>query len=340
MAKTQNWNFELNRHSRVIQATLLLMLVQGVLLFAEPSGPPTAASQIDHTNFVSVERSVAPTGLDAGTTLAIEKMREATEAAAKHHAALLETRLNLIEQQVASQREREFQAMQKSNRTLLIGIAALVTLGLLGTALMGILMFRSVHRLAEMVVQAPPAPRLGAAPHPLIEGREHFIANPSPAVEQSSNRLLAAMGQLERRIGELEHSTAPKLGLGNGRTSSKALPDSAAIIDATTAERVRQLMEKGEAYLTMDQSAAAVQCFEEVVQLFPNHADGHLKRGTALERLERLDEALESLNHAVTLNPTLTTAHLCRGSVLNRLARHDEALQSYEEALRIGRSHD
>lgn len=294
---------------------------------------------------LTVLSNAVPAGPDPTTLLAIEKMREATEAAARQHAAILESRLKGIEDQVARQREREFQAMQKSNRTLLVGIAGLVTLGVIGTALMGIFMFRSVHRLAEAVVQSHSRPSpglLGLEPEP-----RPYLSGIHP-VDPSTTRLLAAIDHLEKRIGEMEQTAAPKLSLGNGHSETRSTSANAAVDRGSDGDHeappprapldnIRLLMEKGESLLAIGQTEAALTCFEEVVRLRPGHAEGHLKRGLALEKLDRLDEALESLNRAIRLDASLATAHLCRGSVLNRLARPEEALRSYDEALRAGK---
>lgn len=291
-----------------------------------------------------VHSNSVPAGPDPATLLAIEKMREATEAAARQHAAILESRLKGIEDQVARQREREFQAMQKANRTLLVGIAGLVTLGVIGTALMGIFMFRSVHRLAEAVVQSHSRPASGllgleSEPRPYLSGIH--------PVDPSTTRLLAAIDHLEKRIGEMEQTAAPKLSLGNGHSETRSTSANAPVDRGSDGgheappraplDNLRLLMEKGESLLVIGQIEAALTCFEEVARLRPGHAEAHLKRGLALEKLDRLDEALESLNRAVRLDASLATAHLCRGSVLNRLARHEEALRSYDEALRAGK---
>jgi tetratricopeptide (TPR) repeat protein len=59
-----------------------------------------------------------------------------------------------------------------------------------------------------------------------------------------------------------------------------------------------------------------------------------LKRGAALERLQRLNEAIECYDRAIATDSTMTMAYLHKGGVFNRLERYSEALECYERALR------
>ena len=71
-----------------------------------------------------------------------------------------------------------------------------------------------------------------------------------------------------------------------------------------------------------------------MLTLDPHHQEALVKRGTALERLGRLDDAIESYDRAIAADQSFTTAYLCKGGVFNRQGRHDEALRCYEQALR------
>ena len=66
----------------------------------------------------------------------------------------------------------------------------------------------------------------------------------------------------------------------------------------------------------------------------PDHAEGLVKKGAALERLRRNDEAIRCYDRAIAIDQNLTIAYLYKGGLFNRLERHAEALECYEQALR------
>ena len=65
----------------------------------------------------------------------------------------------------------------------------------------------------------------------------------------------------------------------------------------------------------------------------PESIDALLKKGAALERMQRNDEALQSYDRVLSLDRSVTTAYLYKGGVYNRLKRYAEALDCYEQAL-------
>jgi tetratricopeptide (TPR) repeat protein len=58
-----------------------------------------------------------------------------------------------------------------------------------------------------------------------------------------------------------------------------------------------------------------------------------LKKGAALEKLNKLNEAIECYDHAIAADSSVTIAYLYKGGVYNRMERFDEALNCYEQAL-------
>ena len=62
--------------------------------------------------------------------------------------------------------------------------------------------------------------------------------------------------------------------------------------------------------------------------------DAWVKKGSALEKLDRMEQALGCYNRALELDRGSTLAYLYKGGVCNRLERFDEALACYEQALK------
>ena len=325
-----------------------LFAVQAADFVAAPQSSVSVVTTPEKsTNGVNatVESDPQKVSRDAATAEAIQQLREAAETAAKRQTEALATRLSELEQALATQRERHLEAMQKANRTVLIGIAALVTMGLMGTALMAIFMFRSMNRLVETAASLPARPTLpGSQPH-LLGAGEPLALSELPSLEPSSQKLIDAVGQLQRRILELEQaasaSSLPNLHSGQNVTtsSSSARPLIDAAVSQKTSNRAADsnrgdaLLENGTALLNQGQIPAALACFDELIMLRPDHAEAHLKRGAALEKAERFEEALSSFSKSLELDASLVTAHLCKAGLFQKLERHEEALKSYQAAL-------
>jgi hypothetical protein len=136
----------------------------------------------------------------------IEQSRKDAEAAAQRNAESLAARLSQIGQELSSQRQRESETMQDSNRAMLIVAGAFAAIGFLAMVFTAWFQMRSLNRLAEVAG----AVRLGN-PHdyPLAAlgaGESHSAA--LDPVEHSNMQFLGAIERLQKRIHELEQSTA------------------------------------------------------------------------------------------------------------------------------------
>jgi tetratricopeptide (TPR) repeat protein len=233
---------------------------------------------------------------------------------------------------------------------------------LLGVLMAALILARAVQRVSEVVVAALPAPRqlhAGGTGLALPDSGELGTAAPAP-LDQVTSRFMGAIEKLEKRVVELEHTSAPAShqihdqsaegagakGGGNGgplEFSVSALhekqygggngPESEGA-DSGVADPVTVYLGKGQALLHLGQPEDALACFEKALEMNPRHADAYVKRGIALERLERMEAALESYDRAIAADRSLTLAYLYKGAVCNRLQRFREALECYESALK------
>jgi tetratricopeptide (TPR) repeat protein len=276
------------------------------------------------------------------TRLALERSREEAEAAATRNAEALAARLQTIEVALASQRVGELQALQSSNRVMLIVAGTVAGVGLLAVVLMAFSHWRALGRLADIArslparTLAPAAAAIGAGDTPLVT---------LGAAEQSNERLLGALDRLEKRIYELEHTAHPPLSNGTpsnnepkaalppASDSSLALPPGAAPGDGE-ASKFASLLGKGQSLLNLDHAEEALACFEQVLAQQPNHAEALVKKGTALERLRKFNEAIGCYDRAIAADSSMTIAYLYKGGLFNRMERFTEALECYEQALR------
>ena len=324
-------------------AFALISLSAGCL-GAEPGSPANAASRADDTNAQETLRSYLQLQEQIhATQLAVEHSRTQAEAAAAETAKAFSARLQGIEQALASQRAQELEAMQSSNRVMLIVAGLFAALGLLAMLFMAYFQWRTINRLAEIFAALPMAHALGsgAAVAALGAGDPHLVTI-SPA-EQSSQRLLGTLERLEKRIHELENTAhtpfhaGPILGQETTPPPPNGEPAGAAPIEAATAPdaaRITTLLGKGQSLLNLDQAEEALGCFDQVLVLDPSHPEALVKKGAALERLRKLDEAIACYDRAIAANGSLTVAYLYKGGLFNRMERFSEALECYEQALR------
>jgi tetratricopeptide (TPR) repeat protein len=311
---------------------LTLALACGVRA-AEDSGPPPPPESVQDTNAAQeTMRSflILQEQLHA-TRLAMERDRQEAAAAAAKNSEALAARLEAIERSLSSQRSNEMEAFRSSNRVMMTMACIFGAVGMAGLLLIAYSHWRSIHRLADLAATLPTSfgMRPGRAIAELQEGEARLL--PTAATEQSSARLLDAMGKLEKRIHELEHTTTPgEVEVSNGADA----PDKASNGGPHEAGEAADLLKQGQTLLDQDQAERALASFEQAMKLEPGNAEALVKKGAALERLRKPDEALKCYDEAIAANKSLTIAYLYKGGLFNRMERFNEALQCYELALR------
>jgi len=281
-----------------------------------------------------------------------ENLREARELAARNAEAITNG-LQRIEREFSEQQQSflarstsEVDAMQSTNRNLLLVVIAFAATGFLAMLITACFQWRVSNAWARISNAMPVAfgpgrhsaiAAVGAAGHPLA---------PSPPIEDSSLRLFAAMERIERCIEDLERSSKPGLALqdpthlqAHASKAGQALmsdhADAAAHLGATTDDaRISMLLNQGQSKCKENDLEAALECFDEVLSLNPNQSEALVRKGATLERLKKLNEAFECYDRAIAANDSMTIAYLHKGGLCNRLERFKEALECYEKALR------
>ena len=236
------------------------------------------------------------------TQLALEKSREEAQQSAADTAA----RIQALEQTLAAQRANDLAIAQKNQQSMFM-LAGTFGLTVLAAVLfMAWLQWRSVARLVE--IASRPGTALASA------GAVQQLAAPGRAtVEVSNARLLDIVGQLEKKILDLE--SGGRLLAGPAAKSADPLAEGQAFLDANEAQR-------------------ALDCFEKILSAQPQNPEALVKKAAALEKLGRVDEALASCDRAIAADGATVTAYLFKGGLLNRLRRYEEALGCYEQAMR------
>ena len=268
------------------------------------------------------------------TQLALERNRQEAETLAARNAEAVAARLQLIEQAVSTQRTRELEAVQSTNRLLLIVAGSFAGVGFIAMLLTAYLQWRAVNRLSEFGALLAGAGRL-ALPAP-GQTEPHLVS--SGAAEQANTRLFGALNRLEHRIHELEHTGQIPLADKPTRGAAVQPPTQITAPDSNGAEasqsHVALLLAKGQSLLSLDKASEALACYDEILALEPNHPEALVKKGLALEQMRKIDDAIVCYDRAIAADGSLTIAYLQKGGLFNRLERYDEALQCYEQALR------
>ncbi len=287
-----------------------LTLVAGLLLalpvFAEDTNVVPSVTRDDvSNNYLQIQEQIH------AAQLAIEQSRLAALDVAKSNADALALRLQSLEQSVAAQRVTDAEAARKTQQLTLFLAGAFGLAGLGIMLLMVYFQWRAFTQLAE----------ISSRQHEVIANASavHQLAAPGRAtVENSNARLLDVVGQLEKRIHELE-------------SGQKFLPEVTATKTLTSAPA--DPLAEVQKYLDASQPQPALEAVEKLLATQPTHAEALVKKAVVLEKLGRNDEALATCDRAIAADGTLAIAHLHKGGLLNRLRRYDEALDCYERAL-------
>ena len=234
------------------------------------------------------------------TQIELEKSREE----ARQNAADTAARIQALEQTIAARHAADLEVAQKNQQSMFMLAGAFGLTVLAAVLFMAYLQWRSVARLVE--IASRPGAALASA------GAVQHLAAPGRATVETSNaRLLDIVGQLEKKIFDLE---------SGGRRLAVPVVKSDPLAE-------------GQAFLDANEAQKALDCFENYLAAQPQNPEALVKKASALEKLDRVDEALACCDRAIAADGAPVTAYLFKGGLLNRLQRYDEALQCYEHAL-------
>ena len=276
-------------------------------IFAADTNAPTAITRAEVAdNFLHLQEQIH------ATQLAINQNQQAAVDAAQSNANVLAERLKLLEQSVANQRANDTDAARRTQQLTLLMAGAF---GLAGLGIMLLLVYfqwRAFTQLAQISAQQHAAIANASAVHQL--------AAPGRATVESSNtRLLDVVGQLERKIIDLENSSS--------------------LLAEAAGTKAVDLFAEGQQLLDANQPQKALELFDRFLSAHPDHAEALVKKAGALDKLGRLPEALDCCDRAIARNGDFALAFLLKGGVLNKLNRHEEALNCFERALLAQEKH-
>jgi protein O-GlcNAc transferase len=136
-------------------------------------------------------------------------------------------------------------------------------------------------------------------------------------VEEAFTAFRAALAADPGHAAAAAHAGAALQALGRNRESVEFLRHTARARGAT----LQLLGTLGQGLLNLNDHAAALQVFEEMLRQEPGLERGLTGRGLALSGLNRHAEAIEAIDRAIALHPASRTARLAAGNI--RLAADD-----------------
>lgn len=178
-------------------------------------------------------------------------------------------------------------------------------------------------------------------------GAARELASKLAAEQQQHATLVDLLGRYEARAQKLEADLAAE---ERRRAEQADLERQAAIARAQEEAKLRadeearrrntppELMKQGEVLLRERRYQEAVQRYNAVLQLDPQHARALANRALALRALGQIDEALADLDRAVLLDPRDTYLLQTRAALLlerHRDTRAQDALADCERALSL-----
>lgn len=293
--------------------TVCVLVFLAVSVLAENTNPVSSPTNDTATaSFLQLQEQLH------AAQLSIQQTQQAAAEASKNNLDQLGTRLQSLEQTVATQRNNEVAATHKTLQTtlLLAGVFGVVCLGIM--LAMVYLQSRAFAQLTQISAQQQTV--LNSA-----NAVQQLAAPGRATVDVANTKLLDVVEQLNTRLNELENgpSLSPAVVNGTHGTNGKPKLNGSAV----------NPLEEGQKYLDENAPQKALEFFDKFLAAQPHHAEALLKKADALEKLGRAAEALTYYNHSITADNSLAVAHLHKGGLLNRLRRYDEALNCYEQAL-------
>src|SRR5215831_18921492 len=136
--------------TQLVWAGFLFLLSLGVSAAADDAAGLSGTNKSDEVVTQEMRTYLQLQEQLHATQLAIESNRQAATTVTLRTAEALAERMQAIEQSLSGQRTRELEAMQSSNRTMLVVAGCFAGLGFLAMLLMGYFQWRTVNRLAEI----------------------------------------------------------------------------------------------------------------------------------------------------------------------------------------------
>ena len=116
---------------------------------------------------------------------------------------------------------------------------------------------------------------------------------------------------------------------------SQSQPEADATLYGVLNKTKEQWLEEGHSRARSGRLEEALHAYQQAIQIDPNDAVSHRRKGYILNQLKRYEEALTALDEAIRLDPNSANSYAARAEALSGLQRHQEALAVYQRALEL-----
>jgi len=96
---------------------------------------------------------------------------------------------------------------------------------------------------------------------------------------------------------------------------------------------VAAINERGSVLAAMKDYGAALNCFDRVLKFQPGYSEGYLNKANVLGALKCYDEAIVAYDKALAIKCDFPAAWAGRGNVLVELKKYDDAMAAYDKAI-------
>ncbi len=334
--------------------SLLLMLAAPIVCAEETAEPevPVVETAVSNNATISDEALRAYLGIqeqvhqaqlasDERTRSYMEQMAQKSSEALAETSKNLNSRLQELEQKLSTQRSEE-------TKLMLYVLSAFGALSFVAVVITAYFQWHTVNRLADFTAAVQNRPT-----NPSVLPFSEAALLGAGQLDQANNRLIGAVERLEKRILELESTARPSLAttapslskMVETESEEEDIPAPAAepvivqtdedetVVEGESEIRIKRLLDRGQSLLNEDKPEAAIEAFDAVLAVAPQHTEALVKKGSALEKLRKLNEAIECYDLAIAADSNMTIAYLYKGGLYNRLERFSEAVECYEKAL-------
>ena len=305
----------------------------------QAAGPPDTNSQEILRAVLGLQDQLRSN--QAAIETALDQNAKATREATAHNQELFSNGLQTVRESFAASQQaladrtgRQLREVQDSNRALVLVGGVFAAVASLVLLLVGYFQWRISKAWSQISRMLPASLGLGHGSGYAALAQGEPASTPGLA-DSGNSHLVNVLERLETRVQSLEHhSVAPHAPGGNGDPVTPT-PHPAATMTAPGADaRINAWLQQGHSLLKQNNWQGALECFEAVLALSPDHTEALVRKGAALERMKKINEAFECYDHAIAVDESMTAAYLHKGGLCNRLERFKEALECYEKALR------
>lgn len=182
-------------------------------------------------------------------------------------------------------------------------------------------------------------------PESISESQTNRISTPSETVHPTDDAKEVLIPVMFSSSGETENNLPVEVPLVQVQSSTELLSETPELktessqqelSSSTFEEDLKQavsLAKQGDQLFLQGNLEAAIQTYDQALELKPDLAEVWNNRGVALTRLQRYHEAIASYERAIQLRDYYADAWNNRGVALGKLHHYDAAILSYQKAI-------